>query len=320
MDARGASFDCHKASIAAEVKVCADAKLSALDDELSLAYNSALAHASEPQLLKRQQREWTQFRNGCDRGSPDCIEHLYVERVAELKGSSQTSIYRFRGFRDEPASPAERPGEPWRYVSPTAEALWSFVATRLNLSQGVRSSIDARDRAEFARIGPDSFLVQMSGFYLAQPSSGRWEELVGVGMRDDAWDPPDFRPLPRNGIWVLLHAQTLSRGSYTEYYGALFVKSSGDKALTVNAVDIASYSDVDSELCARSTSDDPEPENSPPTAEHVESTDVMDINHDSMDDIVFHVAKQDCKTLDITTRNDVFMNTGAGFRQESPAK
>jgi hypothetical protein len=39
-----------------------------------------------------------------------------------------------------------------------------------------------------------------------------------------------------------------------------------------------------------------------------------------MEDLVFHIAKQDCKTLDITTRKEVFVNAGSRFRQLSPAE
>jgi uncharacterized protein len=318
-DARAASFDCRKASIAAEVNVCTDAKLSALDDDLAAAYNSVLAQAPDPQLLRRQQREWTQFRNECARGSQDCIERLYEERVAELKGSSQTSIYHFRGFRADLASRAEQRTEPWQYASPSAEALWDFVATQLSSISDAKSAEDQRNRAMFARIGPDSFLVLIAGVYLAQPARGRWE-LLTPALPDDSWDLPEFRLLPRDGIWVFLHSENLRAGTYTEYFGALFIRPSRDKEPTVSFVSIASFSDEDSQLCARSADDEGEPPPSSLTAEHVESAQVMDVNGDSMEDLVFHIAKQDCKTLDIATRKEVFVNTGSGFRQLSPAE
>jgi hypothetical protein len=85
-------------------------------------------------------------------------------------------------------------------------------------------------------------------------------------------------------------------------------------------VSIASFSDEDSQLCARSADDEGELPPASLTAEHVESAQVMDVNGDSMDDLVFHIAKQDCRTLDITTRTEVFVNTGSGFRQLSPAE
>jgi uncharacterized protein len=79
LDLRAASFDCRKASTAVEVSVCADAKLSALDDDLAAAYNSTLANAPAPWLLQRQQRAWTMFRSECDHGPEGCLGRLYQE-------------------------------------------------------------------------------------------------------------------------------------------------------------------------------------------------------------------------------------------------
>ena len=61
--AGAASFDCKKAKTEIEKTVCGDAALSKLDEELGRAYKRALAGASSPEPLRREQANWLKNRN-----------------------------------------------------------------------------------------------------------------------------------------------------------------------------------------------------------------------------------------------------------------
>src|SRR3712207_9048329 len=54
--AQAASFDCRKASTAAERLICAQPALSRLDEELALAFKDAMAITPTPASLAREQR------------------------------------------------------------------------------------------------------------------------------------------------------------------------------------------------------------------------------------------------------------------------
>jgi uncharacterized protein len=56
--AHGASFDCKHAATDGENAVCADPKLSSLDDELARRYAAALAQSLYPAPLRVEQSEW----------------------------------------------------------------------------------------------------------------------------------------------------------------------------------------------------------------------------------------------------------------------
>jgi hypothetical protein len=90
------------------------------------------------------------------------------------------------------------------------------------------------------------------------------------------------------------------------------------KEPTVTLVDIASFSDIDDELCEENGRDNEDASQAQilSTAQHVDSVDVTDVNHDSRDDIVLRVSEQDCQTRDTTARKHIFVNTGTGFPQD----
>lgn len=80
--AAAASFDCTRATGRVERLVCADAGLSALDDEL------ADAHAMQPQggkaaaRLRATQRAWLRTRDAC--ADAACVRGSIERRIAEL--------------------------------------------------------------------------------------------------------------------------------------------------------------------------------------------------------------------------------------------
>lgn len=79
-----ATFDCAKATTKIEKQICADAKLSALDEKLNGVYRNVLAQSAIPQKTKNQQREWIKnFRDVCK--DAVCLEQAYTSRISDLQ-------------------------------------------------------------------------------------------------------------------------------------------------------------------------------------------------------------------------------------------
>ncbi len=102
---QAASFDCGKASMKVEKLICADEKLSRLDEQLAAAYVEALK-STDPARLKAEQKAWLKGRNQC--ADVACIEAAYRQRTRAL---SQSPL---------PAAPAAQPAPPIQ--SPLAPA------------------------------------------------------------------------------------------------------------------------------------------------------------------------------------------------------
>lgn len=83
-----ASFDCKKASTLVEKAICADPKLSALDDHLSQSYAETIDSVSDAASLKVAQKAWLQERNKCQ--TPACVSKAYQARIALLDTFSET--------------------------------------------------------------------------------------------------------------------------------------------------------------------------------------------------------------------------------------
>lgn len=78
-----ASFDCGKASSAAEKMICSDARLSDSDAALALTYKAAAKASDDPAGLKREQIAWIKTqRDACD--TVACMQLAYDKRIAVL--------------------------------------------------------------------------------------------------------------------------------------------------------------------------------------------------------------------------------------------
>ncbi|MSM39023.1 MAG: DUF1311 domain-containing protein [Geobacter sp.] len=93
--AHGASFDCAKAKSVMEKTVCADPKLSKLDEEMATAYAGAKVELKDrPKELKKliaSQREWLSGlnpRKSPCATKPDCLTNSYQTRIKELHNVS----------------------------------------------------------------------------------------------------------------------------------------------------------------------------------------------------------------------------------------
>jgi uncharacterized protein len=82
--AGAAGFDCAKAATKVEQRICADAALSKLDDELSGEYHAAMLRTGAPAELKRAQAQWLKgTRDKC--ATRACLGEAYRQRMVELK-------------------------------------------------------------------------------------------------------------------------------------------------------------------------------------------------------------------------------------------
>ncbi len=107
-----ASFDCAKASGKVEQLICADAALSALDEQLAQEYKQALALVAAPDALKQDQRAWLrQARKECT--NAECLIKAYQARLSALHAL---------GLQPSPADDTCRLGEmPWYTVNAPIE-------------------------------------------------------------------------------------------------------------------------------------------------------------------------------------------------------
>ena len=82
--AQAASFDCSKAATATEKLICANQRISNLDEYLGRYYYTARAEVGRGAVcLVPNQRDWLQnVRNVCK--DAKCLERVYLNRLAEL--------------------------------------------------------------------------------------------------------------------------------------------------------------------------------------------------------------------------------------------
>jgi uncharacterized protein len=89
LSAHAASFDCAKAASKVEKLICSDAGLSKLDEELNVAYKTALQDAKQTDTIKQAQKQWMKERNSC--ADVGCVKQAYEERLSTLSLSNGDS-------------------------------------------------------------------------------------------------------------------------------------------------------------------------------------------------------------------------------------
>lgn len=77
------SFDCSKARKTAEVLVCKNGELSALDGAMAGLYSQVRRLSSNPSQLTLDQRAWIVRRDACQ--SIECLHNAYESRILDLK-------------------------------------------------------------------------------------------------------------------------------------------------------------------------------------------------------------------------------------------
>ncbi|MGV8955012.1 MAG: DUF3298 domain-containing protein [Cypionkella sp.] len=106
-----ASFDCSKATTAFENAICSNPKLSADDDTLAVAFQTAIGGLSKPTVtaMRADQRDWLDFaaRSCTDDAEPlsdfdtyddsqmECLDLAYQMRIGVLEGSRMLGGKRF---------------------------------------------------------------------------------------------------------------------------------------------------------------------------------------------------------------------------------
>jgi len=138
-----ASFDCKKAATAFEKAVCADPKVSKLDEDLAAGYNKAIAALSKDgqKILRDGQRRWLSYANDfCLKYKNDqqnCLELVYERRIQDMDTAAKKigpfvfSRIDYFYVKDDPDFGRPSQGETSypRIDNPTTEALkkWNSV-------------------------------------------------------------------------------------------------------------------------------------------------------------------------------------------------
>ena len=82
--AHSASFDCAKSKTKTEKLICANPKLSDLDEKVSALDEKVLELSPVPEDSKEQQREWVKGeRDTCKDAA--CLEQAYASRISDLE-------------------------------------------------------------------------------------------------------------------------------------------------------------------------------------------------------------------------------------------
>ena len=78
---QAASFDCTRATTPTEKRVCAEPRLSALDEQMAALYRQVLRQDS---TAKYSQRDWLKFgRNRCLESA--CLVETYIARISQFR-------------------------------------------------------------------------------------------------------------------------------------------------------------------------------------------------------------------------------------------
>lgn len=85
MIAQTASYDCTRATTAAEIAVCNNPGLNRMDEDLAVQYRSLLNQLPprRADALRDDQRSWLVARNSCG-ADVRCLRARYEERIARL--------------------------------------------------------------------------------------------------------------------------------------------------------------------------------------------------------------------------------------------
>lgn len=82
---KAADFSCDAATLAAEQTICADPRLSRLDDRMAITYGRlwAVAGTRERLALRSAQQRFLGYRNSCN-WDARCIRDAYLDQIGVL--------------------------------------------------------------------------------------------------------------------------------------------------------------------------------------------------------------------------------------------
>ena len=83
--AQAASYDCTRASTAAEIAVCSNPSLNRMDEDLAVLYRSVLNRLPprRAEMVRDDQRSWLIARDSCG-ADVRCLRARYQERQSRL--------------------------------------------------------------------------------------------------------------------------------------------------------------------------------------------------------------------------------------------
>jgi uncharacterized protein len=165
-----ASFDCDRAATETEIAICSDPELSALDELMGQAYQSANVSATwmTPQELQNTQVDWLHERNRCGDNS-DCLRASYVQRLDELSTGVRilnvTNNFTSFIYEGEPVSGACRNG--------TELSNWGQCVTWIRGGPSFRAvSVEGAMAFNFEYLGINGHMCGLAG--RADKVNGLW--------------------------------------------------------------------------------------------------------------------------------------------------
>lgn len=141
-----ASFNCARATSAAEEKICTNSELSELDSELGRLYT--IEKKSNPSLISDQKRWLHETRDRCE--SIECLKRVYLLRISEIrKGDicpvTEKSIEGHwvrdgNGFFEEMAFSSVNGNKAffsWIHHQPEMSGTWNFIDCKILIDGGI---------------------------------------------------------------------------------------------------------------------------------------------------------------------------------------
>lgn len=132
--ALAASFDCRQARTTKEKMICADAQLSALDEQLDASYKDALKRSGALKTVRQLQRSWLKNGDVANCASAACLTQAITARIQLLDSvaTAQTPTARwngsyvrfFNGARDSDAADLTLLGLHGNKVYAAGNAIW----------------------------------------------------------------------------------------------------------------------------------------------------------------------------------------------------
>ena len=150
----------------------------------------------------------------------------------------------------------------------------------------------------FAKLGPDSYLIQHYLFFYARPKQNILTELT-TGLPIGNYDLGKIRKLGKNKFWVLLSGSDYNHDVGSQIYYALIFEKMPDNSFVAKSAYIAGfdargYEDIQRDgLCGGND----DPDSGYPALESaaiVNKVIIKDVNHDGKEDVIFYTTEQNC--------------------------
>lgn len=228
-DPQRPAFDCERAKYDAEIIICEDEQLAALDRELNHVYESAMKKARFASQLRNTQLTWLyQVRNACD--DVACLRDVYLWRIAILDDSP-----RFMA-RDDGIVLDKKTGLMWMRCSIGQE--WDGqTCTGWAENLRWRNALELAEASSFAgmndwrvpAIHELETLVYCSSNVREQPKEGGYHGECTYDYKQPTIDTTIFPAAPIAYFWSTSSAITQASGAawqvYFNYGGTRYIST-----------------------------------------------------------------------------------------------